>query len=105
MADAFKEMLAQIRASAGESPEVLSTVDALETEYVNTVTQFDGATVRLSERDTALAESKAEIARLKGENYDLSIKVQASPHEDNKSDQDEDDEPTGIVSMFDWKKV
>ena len=100
MAD-FTERLAQLRAlTDGENPAIpVDIVTDLEAHFQSTVTALDGATVRITERDKRISSQESEIARLKGENYDLSIRgTNEPPNEDPKV---LTPSQTGIAGLFD----
>jgi len=78
MAD-FKELLAQIREHTGEEPLPVTVYEQLASEYQGVVDQRDGATVQLQENATGIAQSQAEVSRLKSANYDLVIAAQGKP--------------------------
>ena len=76
-------------------------IETLATEYQAVTDQRDGATVLISERDEQISELTREVSRLKGENYDLAIRVGIKSAED-ESDKKEDSnsQPRGIHGLF-----
>ena len=103
---AFDDVLASIRGV--DTPPPSDVLDTLETEYKTLVTELhsvtdqrDGATVQISERDSSISELAAEVSRLKGENYDLAIRVGFKEPEDNSGEnKDDDNQPRGIHGLF-----
>lgn len=99
MAD-FNELLAQIREHTGDEPLPTTIYDQLAGEYQGVVDQRDGATVQLAENATGIAQSQAEVSRLKSQNYDLVIAQQGvtetkTPDPERKS---------GIAGLFTTRK-
>ena len=103
---AFDDVLARIRGA--DTPPPTDALDALETEYKKLATDYlsvtdqrDGATVQISERDKQISELAAEVSRLKGENYDLAIRVGFKEPEDNSGENKTDDnQPQGVLGLF-----
>ena len=100
MAD-FNDVLGQLRAWKPEddSPAPPATLyDDLAREYQRLADQRDGATVTLTERQEALTAKEAEIARLKGENYDLASRIGFSS--EKESEKVPEEKPRGIEGLF-----
>ena len=102
---AFDDVLASIRGA--DTPPPSDELDALETEYKKLATDYlsvtdqrDGATVQISERDSRISELAAEVSRLKGENYDLAIRVGFKEPEDNSGESNDDNQPQGVLGLF-----
>ena len=103
---AFDDVLARIRGADTLPPT--DALDALESEYTKLATDYqsvtdqrDGATVQISERDKQISELAAEVSRLKGENYDLAIRVGFKEPEDNSGENKKDDnQPQGVLGLF-----
>lgn len=102
---AFDDVLASIRGA--DTPPPSDALDTLETEYNTLVTEFrsvtdqrDGAAVQISERDSRISELSAEVSRLKSENYDLAIRVGFKEPEDNSGENNEDNQPRGVLGLF-----
>ena len=101
MADTFNEVLAKLRGWDREAPPEPSMIETLATEFQAVTDQRDGATVLISERDAKISELAGEVSRLKGENYDLAIRVGFKEPEDNSGENNEDDnQPRGIHGLF-----
>ena len=76
-------------------------IETLATEYQAVTDQRDGATVLISERDEQISELTREVSRLKGENYDLAIRVGIkSAEDDSDKKNDSDSQPRGINGLF-----
>ena len=75
-------------------------IETLATEFQAVTDQRDGATVQISERDSRISELTAEVSRLKGENYDLAIRVGFKEPEDNSGDNEDDNQPRGVLGLF-----
>lgn len=100
MADEFHEVLAKLRGWDPEAPPEPSMIETLATEFQAVTDQRDGATVQISERDSRISELTAEVSRLKGENYDLAIRVGFKEPEDNSGDNEDDNQPRGVLGLF-----
>jgi hypothetical protein len=100
MAD-FNELLAQLREHTGDEPLPASIYDELGTAYQGVVDQRDGATVQLQENATGIAQSQAEVSRLKSQNYDLVIAAQGVKPDTKPS---KNDPPEGIAGLFTRRK-
>ena len=101
MADAFQEVLAKLRGWDTENPPEASMIETLATEYQAVTDQRDGATVLISERDEQISELAREVSRLKGENYDLAIRVGIKSAEDDTDKKDDNNsQPRGIHGLF-----
>ena len=98
MADAF-ELLADLRKYAedtGVAETLLPVLDTLGTEVRGYADMLDGASTQLSEKETVISQSQAEISRLKSQNYDLVIAQQGKPEQQNT----EPERPSGIAGLF-----
>jgi len=100
MAD-FQELLALIRDHTGDEPIPTTAYDALVNEYQGVVDQRDGATVQLQENATGIAQSQAEVSRLKSANYDLVIAAQGKPVTPVTT---ETERAPGIMGLFSPRK-
>ena len=80
--------------------ELKSTIEQMiaeiESDYTTITTQRDGASVIVEAKDKDIATAKMEIARLKGENYDMSSKLGFKSPEDKQ----ENDRPSGVAGLF-----
>lgn len=93
----FHDVLKSIREWSGEESPSPDLYDELSGEYQKLVDQRDGATVLIAERDTRIQEMDAEVKRLKGENYDLSVAAGAKEPEDPP---ETETRPHGIMGLF-----
>ena len=101
MADAFNEVLAKLRGWDLENPPEATVIETLATEFQAVTDQRDGAAVIISERDAKISELAGEVSRLKGENYDLAIRVGIKNPEDEPGKQDDNNSQSrGIHGLF-----
>ena len=97
---AFDDVLGQLRAwkPGDDTPVPPPTLyDDLAREYQRLADQRDGATVNLTEKDGLLSEREKEIARLKGENYDLASRIGFTTEEKKET---HEEKPSGINGLF-----
>lgn len=95
----FDELLALLR-EPGDSELPGTIYDDLSNAHTSAL---DGGAAKVAEIESALADSNAEIARLKALNFDLLMAASASDEPDGEPDDapDDSDSAPSIDTLFD----